>query len=119
MDEQSAKLSHSISRLLGTADGEVHEQTEDSELSMVSNRAEVKEGKRLCGQDECAQPNNKCEHVESNSHSQKHGERRVYPWMTFKRSSKAKKKRSKRIFVVYRRISFSQCLVNRDVNKTV
>ena len=119
MDEQSARLSHSISRLLGTADGEVHEQTEDSEPSMVSTRTEVTEGERYVSAGavrtnvHCTKAANAnlpsltriARNMESDAFN--------YPWMTIKRSSKAKKKTSKRSFVVYRRIPCSQCLVNR------
>lgn len=121
MENQTVKLSHSISRLLGTADDVERKEMEGSSSSIVSRRT-VKR-RELCGQDEFAQQNNVVERFLSNSRRPEEEEEEeercvyVYPWMT-KRRSRGKKRRSKRILIVYREIPCSQSLVNTDINKT-
>ena len=119
MENQTVKLSHSISRLLGTADDVERKEMEGSSSSIVSRRT-VKRSE-LCGQDEFAQQNNVVERFLANSRRPEEEEEErcvyVYPWMT-KRRSRGKKRRSKRILIVYREIPCSQSLVNTDINKT-
>lgn len=113
MEGHPGTLSHSICRILGTAGlGDAGPKTMKG--SSRSSKS-IASGKLLCGRNECPQTFNYGENEQAALKGKKNEEpRTVFPWMTFKRKKRVKKKpkhlqkRGKEVLTVYRKMPSSQ-----------
>ena len=113
MEGHPGTLSHSICRILGTAGlGDAGLKTMKG--SSRSSKS-IASGKLLCGRNECPQTFNYGENEQAALKGKKNEEpRTVFPWMTFKRKKRVKKKpqhmqkRGKEVLTVYRKMPSSQ-----------
>lgn len=109
MEGYSGTLSHSICRILGTAGlGDAQRKTMKGSSQP---RKSIASGKLLCGRNECPQTFSCGEDENAASKGKQNEEpRTVFPWMTFKRKKRLKKrpqhmqKRGKQGLTVYRKM---------------
>ena len=113
MEGHPGTLSHSICRILGTA-GRGDAGPKRMKGSSQSSKS-IASGKFLCGRNECPQTFNYGENEQAALKGKQNEEpRTVFPWMTFKRKKRVKKKpqhlqkRGKEVLTVYRKMPSSQ-----------
>lgn len=113
MEGHPGTLSHSICRILGTAGlGDAGRKTMKG--SSRSSKS-IASGKLLCGRNECPQKfnygNDEQAALKEKQNEEQHT---VFPWMTFKRKKRVKKKpqhmhkRGKEVLTVYHKMPSSQ-----------
>ena len=113
MEGHPGTLSHSICRILGTAGlGDAGPKTMKGSSQ---SRKSIASGKLLCGRNEGPQTFNYGEDEQAALKGKQNEEKHtVFPWMTFKRKKRAKKKpqrmqkRGKEVLTVYRKMPSSQ-----------